>query len=399
MIEMIPDRLERNTIGILFSGGGARGAYQAGCVRAMAEILGEEVLPFGIITGVSAGAINGAYLASNPLNFSAAAEELAGFWEHLEFSSVISTRPPILTKIAAEWISDLSFGAFKSQTRIKSLVSTAPLVELLREKLPIEQVNHFVKEGVIRAFAVTATDYQTSQNITFVQSPYTNCGWSRQNRQSEFTDIRLEHVLASSAIPILFPPVAIGDRYFGDGMLRNMAPLSPAIHLGARHLVVIGVRAQYPDQLAKTVRPTAARVMSVMINSALLDSIDADFERLNRYNELAEMTDALGLSSPLSYIRHLYLRPSQDIASIAMKYADALPVTFRYLLQGLGSAEESGELISYLLFSPEYCRALLDLGYQDTLARHEEVSAFFHGARQHPEGSLAIPLEDLNVLK
>jgi NTE family protein len=237
----------------------------------------------------------------------------------------------------------------------------------LAKVINFNQIRKNLKNNVIEAVAISAANYSTGQNIIFVESkkPFEN--WYRVHRRSEKTRLKLKHVMASAAIPLLFPPVKIGCHFYGDGSLLNHTPISPAIHLGADRIMVIGVRQASvleDDTKAKTVQPTVGRVFSLSLNALFMDALEADLERIKISN------------SCMRRIETLYIQPSRDIGEIASENASKLPGSVRYLVRGLGSMEEASELISYIMFEPEYCRKLIDLGYQDAIGRKEEIRDF-----------------------
>lgn len=361
--------------GLMLSGGGARGAYQAGCLQAISEINKSKQNPFKVVSGISAGSINGAFVASHADDFYKGSHQLVEFWSQLKTENVIKTNSFSVAKNAFKWIFDLGFGKMRKGNKIKFLMDSAPLKNLLQDIVPLERISQNIKNGYLESLAITATDYSTNRNITFVETGNEKLvHWKRVNRESLFTDITIDHIMASSALPFLFPPIRVDKAYYGDGALRNTAPLSSAIHLGAKKLIIIGVKTtEQHDHFVHTL-PTPARLLSCLINSALLDGIDIDLERLDRLNRLIT-SDCTFDNHEFSVVDYLYLCPSKDISEIAEEYFYLLPGNFRYLINGLGSMDESAELISYLLFEGKYCEKLCQLGYQDTLNRSEEILA------------------------
>ncbi len=255
----------------------------------------------------------------------------------------------------------------------------AVLAQFLSQIISFEQIANNIRAKKLQALAVTATNYTNATSITFVQAAGEVGMWTRSRRRSERANIQCEHVMASSAIPLFFPPVEINKKHYGDGCVRNMAPLAPAIHLGADRLLVISVRR--PDIRAaptdESIEPSFARVLGVILNALLLDSIDIDMERMSRINSTLEYVPSRQRSDlRLRKVDYLWIRPSHDIADLAGQLFHHLPPVIRYLLSGLGSEKEAEELTSYLLFDSDYCSQLVQLGYVDTMASRDAISQF-----------------------
>jgi NTE family protein len=383
--------------GLFLSGGGARGAYQIGVLRGLLAVtkrLGVEK-PFQILSGVSAGAVNTAYLAARAADMTAGAEQLATFWSELHCDHVYRTDPWSLGEIGMHWAIDALSGGGRLGRKSRALLDTAPLRQLLRQRIPFTAIQSNLAARHIDAVCVAATNYATTECVSF----YMNSGasavapWRRSRRVGQPRDITDAEIMASAAIPLLFPPVQVGDSHFGDGCLRNSAPLSGTIHLGAQRLIVIGVRkaagiVPSPETVEETTvqtaveemagdsPPSVARILNVVINAVLLDAIDADIERLARINRTVSLLCSKG-DTTLKHIDWLYFHPSVDLAQIAIEEAKSLPRLIRYLVAGLGSLQEASDLVSYLLFEPGFCTRLLELGYQDALAKESDIQRFF----------------------
>ncbi len=370
----------RRKVGLVLSGGGARGAYQAGVLKAIAEIRksSPECQPIKVITGVSAGAINAAYAASYADSDYEAALKLTEFWKNMTSDRVYRSDPFSLGQIALKWLWDTILGSFKSRTKARSLLDTRPLHELIKT-IKFDRIQLMLDQGHLDAFAVSALNYATAHSISFVQAREKIEMWFRARRKGEFASINADHVMASAALPLFFPPVGVGGEWFGDGSLRNTAPLSPAIHLGAGKLIVISVRR--PEDKARYVQnqdePSIARVLGVMLNALLMDAVDYDMERLTRINSTLEHIPVQTRTElNLRTVDHLWIRPSEDIGFLASGQFKKLPGIMRYLMSGLGSSKESSELTSYLLFDPDYCGKLVDLGYRDGMNMQDEIRQF-----------------------
>lgn len=376
----------RGKVGLVLSGGGARGAYQAGVIKGIAEIAQNAKIfrPLPIITGVSAGAVNAAYLAAGSHDFMKAAEELAGMWSLITADKVFHTDALSAGRSGFRLLSDATVGALYRKKLARSLLDTRPLKEFLDEKIPFQQIEKNLESGHIDALAITAADYTSANSITFVHANNEAPMWTRSRRMSRLEKISTEHVMASSAIPLFFPPVKVGEHHYGDGCLRNNAPLSPAIHLGADRLLVVSVRKQDGNGAAstKSLEPSLARVLGVILNALLLDAIEVDMERMSRVNSTISyvpMKQRADLN--LRELDYFWLRPSQDIGELAGELFHRLPRVIRYLVSGLGSSREASELTSYLLFDPDFCGQLVRMGYEDTLKAKDEVEAFLMPSR------------------
>ncbi len=367
--------------GLVLSGGGARGAYQAGVVKGIAEIAAELNVrqPTPVITGVSAGAINATYLASGCDDFATAADKMALMWSGLTADRVFKTDALTAGRSGLRLMTDATIGALYQKKLARSLLDTTPLRRLVAETIPFDRIQQNIIDGHLKALAVTAMNYANSTSIAFVQGRPNAPMWTRARRRSEHAMIDVPHVMASSALPLFFPPVPVGEYHFGDGTLRNQAPLSPAIHLGAQKLLVVSVRK--PDATTTSpvpsVDPSLARVLGVMLNALLLDSLDADMERMSRINTTVRLIpEEQRTSLQLRPVDYLWIRPSQDIGQLAGDLFDRLPRVIRYLIGGLGSSREASEMTSYLLFDPDFCGQLVAMGYKDALDQREAIAKF-----------------------
>ncbi|WP_434415335.1 patatin-like phospholipase family protein [Nannocystis pusilla] len=375
------------TYGLVLTGGGARAAYQAGAIHALADLAGVRELPFRVLAGVSAGAINAAFLAAHADDFPRAARMLRDFWHRLTPDHVYRTDMPRLAAIGSSWLRDLSLGGLLGASPTNFLLDTAPLRGLLAERLPLTRIGEHLSTGRLRGLAVTATNYLTGTAVTFFEADADARPWVRSTRLGRRTKLRLEHVLASAAIPLFFPPVAIDGAYHGDGCVRMHAPMSPAIHLGADRLLAIGIRyARTGDQTlllndeARSDRLAVADIVGVLLNAVFLDSLEADLELLERINRTiahVPLERHADIPGRLRAIPVLALQPSQDLGRMAVDQYDEFPRVVRYLLRGIGATGERGwDLLSYLAFEPGYVRRLLELGYSNVMARRDNLTAF-----------------------
>lgn len=368
--------------GVVLSGGGARGAYQVGVIEGLIELghLETDATRPDVYVGSSAGAINVGMLAAHANAPSEAVAALRRVWGGIEAKQVFRTDVRSLSGIGVKWAWDLTFGGAVGGVTPKSLLDTAPLRELLSASIPFEKIEAQVAGGNLHAVAIMATDLLSADGHVFLHGHPDIQLWERRRWVIERTRIGVEHLLASSAIPVFFPSVEVGDRHFGDGSVRNTAPLSPAINLGAERIIAVSVRgpgrARRPDE---NEAPTIAQIAGVLLDAVMLDAIEVDVEHSGRVNRSVVAYPTGDPGAPFRHVDVLWLRPSVDFTPIAAELAHRIPAIVRYLMRGLGSEAATSELMSYLLFDEEFCTRLMDLGRQDALAAREEIDAFFAG--------------------
>lgn len=368
---------------LILSGGGARGAYQAGVVQGIYEVLKSESIPMRIdhFSGVSAGAINAAYLASQWDDKEHAVKNLVDLWSQLQSSDIYYTDAVNLGKIGLKWVSELSLGGtMGGSTGGRALLETEPLKHLLKTKLDMSKVATNLDKELFRSLIITAVDYYDSTAVSFIQTNKEFTSWKKQRRVSEATQITVDHILGSSAIPLLFPPRPIENRFFGDGCVRNSHPSAPSIYLGAQKLLVIGVKSRSntiyeKDSHSMHAPPSVARVVNLLLNAVLLDNVEHDVERLIRMNQLVSQVDNPNLS--YKKLDFVFISPSRDIGALASKHISKVPRIIRYLIKGLGTLEDANELISYLLFESPFCSELIEMGFQDALDNKEQIVSLF----------------------
>ena len=367
--------------GLVLTGGGARAAYQVGVVKAVRDILGSpQKNPFPIVCGTSAGAINAATLAVFADNFSRAVGNLLEVWEHMHCDQIYHTDPWRIMKTGARWLAALMLVSRRNPV---SLLDNQPLREMLEKNLDFEKIQANIDSGALYAVCVTASGYTTGQSVSFFQGGSGLEGWERNQRIGAAVPLKLELLLASAALPFIFPAVKVHREYFGDGSMRQIAPVSPALHLGADRVLIVGTGRQAPEQARarSNVYPSLAQVAGHALNSIFLDSLMVDIERMERINRTVRLIPPDKLSDSnfqLRPVKVLFITPSQPLERIAARFIHELPATVRFILRPTGALNRSGSnLASYLLFEESFCRALIDLGYQDTISRESEVKEFF----------------------
>ncbi len=374
---------KRSKAGLIMTGGGARAAYQVGVLRALSEILPEHVrTPFPIICGTSAGAINAAVLAVDAGDFRRGVRRLMTVWKNFHVHHVYRADPWGALSNSARWVLAVLTGGLSSPRPI-SLLDNSPLATLLGAHVDFTAIQRAIDAGELSAFSITCSGYTSGQSVSFYQGEPGLQPWQRARRIGVPMPITLDHLLASSALPFIFPPKHINREYFGDGSMRQIAPVSPALHLGADRLLVIGVGRQLQqqnDRVKISTHPSLAQIAGHALNSIFLDSLEVDLERLQRINRTIEMIpgDVLARTNyPLHIVDFRVISPSEELEKIALLHAGELPRTIRLLLSTVGAMRRSGaNLLSYLLFEKSYCRALIQLGYKDSMDRKDELLAF-----------------------
>jgi NTE family protein len=407
--------------GLVLTAGGARGAYQAGVLKRIAEIpaMRDRPSPFQIVAGASAGAINGSMVAGHSSTFGLGMELLAKLWGQLTASDVFRTDTLTMARNAGRLIADLALSHVTGAGRIQALVDTAPLRTFLRDRLPLAGIARSIHLGHLYALAVTATGYHSGKAFTFIQGRPGHPVWTKSRRVALPATLSVDHILASAAIPIVFPPVPLqvaGARaWFGDGALRLVTPLSPAIRLGAERIFAIGVRCQESadgllrsemslgadseDPATRMQRPPMSQICGVFLNAIFLDHLDADVDHLLRMNELVnadhlvardQAAEGGSVREPMRVVKPFIVSPSEDIAVIARSLEKRMPRTIRYVLDGLGTPDvQSADLTSYLLFDSQFTNELIRMGYQDAERRIDEIEHFLLGSESSVERSQA----------
>jgi NTE family protein len=367
---------------LVLSGGGARAAYQVGVLRAILELLPDATAnPFPILCGTSAGAINTTTLACHADNFRAAVDNLNSVWYNMRASHVYRADPIGIGVSGLRWFGSLALGWLTKKSP-RSLLDNEPLRHLLRKRLDFSAIDRSIASGALYAVSITASGYTSGHSVSFFQAAAETPTWQRAHRFGARDRLSVEHLMASSAIPFIFPAVHLNREFFGDGSMRQLAPISPAIHLGAEKVLIIGAgrMSEQTERQRSSRYPTLAQIAGHALASIFLDSLFVDIERMQRINKtLSLIPDDIksGPDFPLRPVKSLVIAPSERLDYIAARHAKALPWAVRWLLRGIGAMNrQGGALTSYLLFEQPYTRALIDLGYKDTMDRQEEVKAF-----------------------
>ncbi len=380
----------KERVGLILTGGGARAAYQVGVLKAIAEFLPRRARsPFPIICGTSAGALNAATLAINAKSFSMGVQYLVNTWKNFHANRIYRTDVVGVFNNSMLWLAGVIFNmiGINRLTRV-SLLDNSPLVEFLDEMLPCEKIQESIDSGVLHALGITVSGYGSGESVTFYQGVKSLHPWRRTGRVGVPTQIEAKHLLASSALPFIFPATQINREYFGDGSMRQMAPISSALRLGATRVLIVGVtpngNGERPTRSDINEYPSLARIAGHTLNSIFLDRMEVDLERLRSINDLvAFIPEEMRVQANLKHIDVLVLSPSQPIEKIAERYASELPWTIRLLMRLIGARDSGGILVSYLLSESKYTRALIELGYQDALQRREEIMSFIDIKQRH----------------
>ena len=376
------------TTALLLPGGGARAAYQVGVLKGLAHLLGnQQQNPFPVFCGTSAGAINAVAMASRANDFGDAVAWLEQLWLQLGAQRVYRADTLGVARNALRLIMSL-FNAGIAVGKPVALLDNSPLQELLDEVIDFDAIGRHIADGSLDAICVTAMNYSLGCSETFFQGGPGHAGWQRWRRQGIATPITLRHLMASAAIPTIFPPVRIAQHYYGDGALRQLNPISPALHLGARRIFIIpanGHRQNYEKPIRKIQSPAFGQVIGNLLNSAFIDSLETDIELLERINEMvALMTPEqhATLERPLDPVDLFVISPSVDIDTIAEAHAHELPLSLRMFLRTTGGARYSGgvNISSYLLFTRNYIEALIALGRQDAIDQSSKILSFLNFA-------------------
>lgn len=383
-------------VGLVLPGGGARAAYQVGVLRAIADLLpARSANPFPVVTGTSAGAVNATAIAVHADRFRVAIGNLERVWRNFQVGQVFRADSGTVIRSGLHWaLAMLSGGWLLPPPR--SLFDNSPLRELLRGQFDFAGIRRSIDAGHLDAIAMSAAGYTTGRSVSFYESKPGCDPWSRTRRTGDPADLSLDHVMASVAVPFLFPPVSLGDEYYGDGAMREANPFSAAIHLGARRLLVIGTRNENrPQPPLPPLCPTFGQIFGYMLDALFSDGLYADLERLTQINQIVdrvgELTNVGDNKVHLRRIDIMVIMPSRDLSEIARHHTASLPRALRTLLRTMGALNSGGgQLMSYLMFQDSYTRELIALGYQDAMKRSDDLLSFLGGLRVDRTGATQI---------
>lgn len=371
---------------LVLPGGGARGAFQVGVLKALSELLPRrQVNPFSVLSGTSAGAVNSIVLASRARSLRSAVAELERVWANFRCHHVYRTDNWTMLKSSLHWTAALIMGGWLVGMP-RSLLDNAPLRKLLSRNIHFPRIRDAIDAGHLDAVAVTAAAYSSARSTSFFEAVPGRDGWARTRRVGKQAELNLDHIMASIAVPMVFPPVCIGNEFFGDGAMRQATPLSPAVHLGADRILVVGIRDETGDQEPDNPgqAPTFAQIAGYMLDTLFMDGLYSDLERITRINDLLDSVpdEQVELGNvTLRPIDTMLIVPSEDLRQIAHKHRAELPFAIRALLRGAGG-KNSGEnrLLSFLLFEKAYTRELIALGYRDAMQVKDQLLDFVGGS-------------------
>ncbi|MDF0534510.1 patatin-like phospholipase family protein [Shewanella yunxiaonensis] len=374
----------KESCALMLGGGGARAAYQVGVLKALAQLYPRNHgIPFDVICGTSAGAINGTAMATHASCFHLGVKKLEWIWRHLDTSRIYkSSIPGVLQHLSAMFLKGMQTDL--ANTDAGSLLDNAPLRDLLNELINFERIDRNIENGHLTAISIDTSCYNNSQSVSFFQAKSELDDWRRARRSGVRTRLNTEHLMASSAIPLVFPSIRLGKWYYGDGSVHQLAPLSCPIHLGASRIMVINLESPHKQQPKDLeYHPKTATVAGHLLDTIFSDTLNSDLERLTRVNgtlSLIPPTSRELLS--LRNIDTLVIKPSEDLSEIAKRFYMEIPFAIRRLLGLIGiNSQSESSIVSYLLFEKAYTGTLIELGFNDAMTQMDEIKAFFNIAR------------------
>ncbi len=383
MTDMAHNEPAKNAL--VLSGGGARAAYQVGCLRYIAKAI-PDYRP-QILTGVSAGAINAVHLAAYRGSWQEAVSTLSNLWLSLDTDKVYVTGTGSMVRRVLKWGMRLLSGGRLGTSDLRGMVDNRPLREFLAAALPMENgrvlgIEENLAEGVLESLAIITTNYGSGRSVAWVEGK-DDMLWERGQLRANDTDMTLDHIMASSALPLFFPAVKLESAWHGDGGVRLTAPLSPALHLGASRILAVSPRSRPVKALPEDMRdpyPSPAQIAGVLLNAVFLDMLDFDALQMNRINQLVNQLTPEQRDG-YREVDVMVLRPREDLGKLAQEHEINMPAAFRFFERGLqNNNERSADALSMVIFEPEYLALLIRLGEEDTAARHDEIEAFLRGA-------------------
>lgn len=382
---------------LVLTGGGARAAYQVGVLKAVAELLPGRPLPFRVILGTSAGAVAASVIAARARRWHRAVRQIEEVWANFHVDQVFHVGGWRMLRSGIHWLLALVSGGLLLPSP-KSLFDNSPLRELLHRSVGWRNLRRGIARGDIAALGLCATGYQSAISVTFYEGRPGLSDWTRRQHVGTRAELSLRHLMASLAVPFLFAPERLGDEYFGDGAMRQLAPLAPAIQLGADRVFIVGVRAAHqagvvpaPPRGGQPTCPTTGQLFGYALDTLFMDQIYNDIEQLERMNRMLRV--APGIAPGARQVRTMMITPSEDPRAVAVRHLDSCPRSLRALLRVIGARDSAGaQLASYLMFESTYTRELIAMGYRDAMARGGEIVAFLTG--DPPAGEVALAEEE-----
>lgn len=377
----------RPETGIVLPGGGARAAYQVGVLKAVARMLPPgSPCPFPVITGTSAGAINAVALACYADRFRAGVRALESVWSNFRTHHVYRTDAAAMLRSGLHWMATVFLGGL-GRRNPHSVFDNEPLMNLLAERLPVDRIQGHIDSGILHAVSVTVSSYRSGRSVTYFQGTPETEPWRRARREGRRARLGVAHLMASAAVPVVFPARSVDGEYCGDGSMRQLMPLSPALRLGARRLLVVGVRDEQPSAAPPPgtfdSRPNLGQIAGYMLDTLFMDGLYSDLERVTRINMLLDRLGSGGSIADMPDLRRvetLVVLPSLDLRGIVNEHSGEMPLGVRLLLRGLGAwGPGGGQLLSYLLFERGYTRALIRLGFEDAMSRRAHIMTLLQG--------------------
>jgi NTE family protein len=382
---------------LVLPGGGARAAYQVGVLRALADLLPARATnPFPVVTGTSAGAVNATAIAVHADRFRVAVGNLERVWRNFQVGQVYRADTASMLRSSLHWLFAMLSGGWLLPPP-RSLFDNSPLRELLSNQFDFSRISRSIADGHLDALAMSTAGYASTRSVSFFEGKSDHESWLRTRRAGLPARLSIDHLMASVAVPFLFPPVLLGDEYYGDGAMREANPFSAAIHLGATRLLVIGTRNEVsPMMPVPPLCPTFGQIFGYMLDSLFSDGMYSDLERLTQLNQIVDRVGPVSVSTAdgVTHLRRvdmLVILPSRDLSEIARHHVDSLPRALRILLRTMGAMNTGGgQLMSYLLFQDTYTRELIALGYHDAMKRADDLMSFLAGYTVASTGATGI---------